>query len=232
MTLKEFLSSLRKSYELYENLGVAYGCPSLHSLASNTEFNKFALDTNIAYPEVFFQGIKLQQFNFQLKDYSYFQFSYTSADDVRYAFYPSPYDSTQLEEINAINESYLAGRIDSEAQNAFIEGVSQNYSRPLIRYEYNSEQYDMGIHPASHFHLGTYGDDRWVIERRLTPFAFALLIGKLYFKDHWECLTNLDQNGIRISNEFDTKLHEEKKLCRITPADQFSIHEENIFYFK
>lgn len=232
MTLRDFLSSLRNGYKFYESIGEANTCRLLHSLPASTAFNTLALDTTVPYPDVFFLGLDLQQFNFQLNDYSYFQFSYTSADDLRYAFYPSPYSTKEILEIRELYQSYHDGQIDSEALSAFVQDVNLNYARPLIRYEYNLRQYKQGAHPASHFHIGTFGEDRWALHRRLTPYVFCMIVGKLYFSHHWETLTVWDATGkVRQSNEFDAALIQERSNCVVTDANFFSEYEQRCFHY-
>jgi hypothetical protein len=220
-----------KSFAVYEGMGEISRCNSLASLPVNKSFNSLALDTSVPYPDVFFHGLKLDHYNFQLQDYSFFQFSYNSENDIRYAFYPSPYGPSELAQIQELKGMLEHDEIDAEAYTTFIQEINKNYSRSLIRYEYNTDQYRPGVHPASHFHIGTHGEDRWTVEKRLTPLAFSLLIGKLYFSHHWECLTVFNHENIRLSNEFDSQLLREKAICSVTPGEKFTIHDKSTFYF-
>src|SRR5690242_20703 len=93
---RKFILSLREAHNLFCNLGVAEPLVGPTSLPSNSEFNKIALDTERPYTDVFFAGLRVGQYNFKLTDFSYLQFSYVSAEDLRYAFYPSPFTAEAM----------------------------------------------------------------------------------------------------------------------------------------
>lgn len=229
MNEKAFVRSLLASHDFFSRqFGLAEPLAGPTSLPANTEFNRIALDTERPYTDVFFAGLKLGQYNFALTDFSYFQFSYTSEEDVRYAFYPSPFTTDALAQIAQLQQRLGArDAADVEMLMTFAESQPVNYRRPVVRYEYNVEQYDAGIHPVSHIHIGTYGDDRWVLQPRLTPLAFALVIAKLYFRPHWEAVT--EGEGEKRTNEFDHLLEKERGVCAPTPDDKFA-HEIRAFY--
>jgi len=226
---REFHQSLIGAHAFFKDLGIARPMVAPRSLPVNPSFNKFALDTELPYGDVYFAGLRLGQFNFQLSDFSYFQFSFATSDDVRYAFYPAPFGAKAQARLDLLHQLLLRGDIDEEAYHTFAEEVPLNYGRPLLRYEYNVGQYKLGLHPASHLHIGTFGDDRWAFQRQLTPRAFALIIGKLYFRPHWEAVTVNGEDDSR-ENEFDRILLEERRQCVITPQHMFS-EEEHAFFF-
>lgn len=229
MTDVEFVRSIAKVYTLFSELGVARGFKNATSLPANQEFNTLALDTSVAYEDVFVHALRLGHFNIQLKDFSFFQFSKES-DDVRLCFYPAPFGSHEFNKIQKVTEQLDSGAIDFETYCYFLEGIKFNSRRPLIRYEYSTKQYKCGVHPASHFHLGTYGEDRWVCERILSPIAFGLLIGKLYFSQDWEAVTQEDVKDQR-KNEFDERYFQEKLECVIPAVEHFSAFERGQFHF-
>lgn len=72
MTPREFSLSIRRGYELFNDLGVARTLRGEQSLEPNSEFNTIALDTGSPYSEVFMAALKLGHYNFQLTDYSIF----------------------------------------------------------------------------------------------------------------------------------------------------------------
>ncbi|AHI63367.1 DUF2290 domain-containing protein [Burkholderia thailandensis] len=229
MNEKAFTLSLRDAHGFFSReLGLAEPLAGPTSLPARSDFNRIALDTERPYTDVFFAGLKVGQYNFALTDFSYFQFSYTSEEDVRYAFYPSPFTTDALASIAQLQQRLGArDAADVEMLMTFAESQPVNYRRPVVRYEYNVEQYDAGVHPVSHLHIGTYGDDRWVLQPRLTPLAFALVIAKLYFRPHWEAVT--EGEGEKRLNEFDRLLEKEREVCEPTPEDKFA-HETKAFY--
>lgn len=229
MNEKEFVKSLHAAHKFYaDQLGLADILAGPTSLSVNKDFNRIALDTDVPYTDIFFAGLRMGQYNFTLVDYSYFQFSFENSDDLRYAFYPSPFTSGALDQINQL-QTVLVDReaADVELLMNFAEAMAVNYSRPLVRYEYNIEQYVVGNHPVSHFHIGTYGDDRWVAQKRLTPMAFVLLIAKLYFRSYWEAVTDITNE--RRENEFDLILEKERDGCALTPGEKFSCELKSFY---
>lgn len=229
MNEAKFTKSINSSFQLYTDLGLARSFQVPASLSVNLEFNRLALNTITPYPDLFFSGLKLNQFNFILKDLSYFQFS-RNMNDVRYAFYPSPFDPKMLKVLDELTNALDSNTLEDEAYNVCIESLPSNYCRPVIRYDYSPDQYKPVKHPTAHFHIGTFGEDRWCVERLLTPYAFALQMAKMYFGEYWEALTEEDDNE-RRSNEFDRLLNEERSACKITPIEKFSSIDQSHFYF-
>lgn len=229
MTDAEFARSIANAYELFVSLGIERSYRHPGSLPVSQEFNTLALDTTVLYEDVFVCALRLGHFNLQLKDFSLLQFS-KNGDDLRLCFYPSPFGLHEFVKIQKVTDQFDAGAIDFETYCFFLEGVRFNARRPLIRYEYSKAQYRSGIHPASHFHIGTYGEDRWVCERILTPLAFAHLIGKLYFAADWEAVTEEFVAGDR-TNEFDEAYFRERADCALSEEAHFSEFERGQFYF-
>lgn len=229
MTDAEFARSIGKAYELYKSLGIERSFRQPSSLPVNQEFNTLALDTSVLYEDVFVCALRLGHFNLQLRDFSLFQFS-KDGDDLRLCFYPSPFGLQEFLKIKKVTDQLDTGAIDFETYCFFLEGVRFNARRPLIRYEYSTAQYRPGVHPASHLHIGTYGDDRWVCERILTPLAFAHLIGRLYFAADWEAVTEERVAGDR-TNEFDTAYFRERADCALSEVAHFGEFERGQFYF-
>lgn len=230
MTPAAFNQSIAASYRLYDDLGLARTFRLPHSLPVNPGFNAVALDTSAPYPDVFMAALRLGHYNFQLRDFSVFQFSMSGPDELRLCFYPSPFGPKEFAQVQVLTDTMDAGGIDFESYCYFIESLDFNARRPLIRYEHSRMQYQPGLHPASHMHIGTYGEDRWVCERRLSPQAFSLMIARLYFSDHWEVLTeDIPPHG--RTNELDRQYVAAKTACALSEADLFGPHERGQFYF-
>jgi hypothetical protein len=225
---KQFTISLRAAHELFKELGIAEPLMGPTSLPVNADFNLVALDAERPYTDVYFAGLRIGQYNFQLTDFSYLQFSYASADDLRYAFYPSPFTAEGLARLAHIQKRLGQNEdADVEAFMAIAASTPVNSRRPVVRYEYNVGQYKPGVHPVSHIHIGTYGDDRWPLQPRLTPLAFSLMVAKLYFRSHWEAVTEGENE--KRQNEFDRLLERERGACLPTP-DEFFGHEVKSFF--
>lgn len=229
MNEKEFVLSLRAAHNFFDEIGVAQPLVGPISLPVHAQFNQLALDTEIPYADVFSCGLKLGHYNFRLTDFSYLHFSYSNEDDVRYAFYPSPFTKESMGTLAMLERRLgAASAEDVELLLNFAASAEVNSNRPVVRYEYNKKQYRHGLHPVSHLHIGTFGDDRWPIFPRLTPLAFAMLIAKLYYRPYWEAVTVGE--GQDRTNEFDDALAQERKKCAGTPDDYFEF-EAKAFYF-
>lgn len=230
MKESDFVKSLISAHDIFQRLGLSTGIQVPTSLGINTEFNKVSFNKSADYCDIYFCGLKNNHLNFILKDLTYFQFSRSSDTEVRYAFYPSPFDELAIEKINKITEAKNKQLIDEETFSTIIEGIENNYKRPLIRYEYSTSQYKKIKHPTSHLHIGHYGEDRWCVERFLTPYAFALQIAKMYFSELWEIFTE-DDDPEQRKNECDSELVKAKNSCAITPVTNFHNDERAHFYF-
>lgn len=230
MTESDFVKSLISAHGIYEKLGLSTGIQVPASLPPNKEFNKISFDKSSDYCDIYFCGLKNNYLNFILNDLTYFQFSRTNETEVRYAFYPSPFDELEIANIKKFTDLKEKQLIDDETFSALIEKMNNNNKRPLIRYEYSASQYKKIKHPTSHLHIGHYGEDRWCVERFLTPYAFALQIAKMYFSDLWEIFTESDDPTQR-KNECDSELVNARNNCAITPATNFHSDERAHFYF-
>lgn len=175
----------------------------------------------------------ISHYNFLLTDYSYFQFSWSAENCVRYAYYPNPYitgrdELAGISTIKRWHELLEAELISFEEYLALLKDSKPEVRIPLIRYENAPSEYVALEHPCSHFHIGHHGENRWALSRALTPNAFTLLLCKLYYSrawnDRWE-----DRDGRRF-NRFEEELSAEKqKSARLAEA-QFTESELKSFH--
>lgn len=230
MNEADFNRSLKQGCDLFQELGLMRAFLVPNSLPTNARFNQIALDTERPYEEVFFAGLKEGQLNFILGDLTYFQFSRESATEARYAFYPSPFSASSVVLLRKYLEVRDNGWLDDESFQHAIEALPINNRRPVLRYEYSESQHKKIRHPISHLHIGTYGEDRWSVEKFLTPYAFCLQVAKMYFGEHWEALT--EEDGPLRRNPFDAYLVAEKAACLISPIERFCDDERQHFFIK
>ena len=83
-------------------------------------------------------------------------------------------------------------------------------------------------HPCSHFHLGHHSENRWAINRVLTPLAFTLLVLKQYYSEEWEVLG--DNAQVEFGNIFEGELIQERTNCRAIGDDLFTANEGRSFH--
>jgi hypothetical protein len=173
------------------------------------------------YEEVYLFGLSEGQYNILLVDYAYLQFSGDDENSLRYGYYPNPFLSasqTAVLELSELKTFIDEGAIDMEE---FLHRVSElRYTQhpPPIRYENAEAQYKDLIHPCSHFHFGHHAENRWPVRRVLTPDAFALLIFKYFYSEHWDESREIFGRNTSLGEA----LIAAKKDCRILPDSLFS----------
>lgn len=230
MTKNEFSKSIMKSVQLYLDLNIFLSIRCGCSLNASNEFKKLSLDKNSRYDDLYMVGLRNQDFNFILTDYSYFQFSLYDEQtfSVRYAFYPNPIVGESPSFKQECDESFDNGTINYEEYSQLMSEIDSNQYVPLIRYEYDQARYSDMLHPAAHFHIGYYQNDRWPASLKLTPLMFSLKICKLYY-------AHIVQKGPTEKNEFTDLvldgIMKEKPECATVEDDYFSANEKKLIYF-
>src|SRR5208282_3394242 len=73
-----------RSWKAVDELGMGETFASPAPLGVVDEFRKLILSDDADYIAVYLTGLRLSHYNFLLTDYSYFQFSYSNIDCVRY----------------------------------------------------------------------------------------------------------------------------------------------------
>lgn len=204
-----------------------------YPLAVDGEFRNLILRENANYVTIFSTGLRLSHYNFLLTDYSYFQFSWSAKDNVRYAYYPNPFltgrESLSAALLKELNQE-LADEIITldEYQNALAEEKPE-VRVPLIRYENAPDQYVSFQHPCSHFHIGHHAENRWPVNRLLTPQAFTLLILKLYYADAWRRFWKEVEGG--QENALEARLIAARRESHLIDDALFSKIEADSFHF-
>lgn len=152
------------------------------------EFRKVAQKQN--YNVTYIKGMESDDYDYLLKDGSFFQFSYDTYDKgfiIRLAFYPSindiTYDEFLAENIGSGIEECGAIFLD-DYQQFIAEQESKNVSP--IRYDYNSKIYKEFIHSASHLHFGNEEDIRVPLDKILLPSAFIKIVVQYFYYDLWK----------------------------------------------
>lgn len=142
------------------------------------------------YAKTFIVGSEKDDYDYILRDGSYFQFSFDENDVdfvIRMAFYPT---------INRISyEEFLLEFLElsiEECGGAFIEDYQQyldeqeiNVVTP-VRYDYNSKIYQKVIHSASHIHFGYEENIRVPANKILFPTAFIKIVLQYFYYNTWK----------------------------------------------
>lgn len=146
------------------------------------EFRKVAQKQN--YNDIYIKGMEADDYDYLLKDGSFFQFSYDTYNKdfiIRLAFYPSindiSYDDFLVENIGTGIEECGSIFLD-DYQQFIMEQESKNVSP--IRYDYNSKIYKEFVHSVSHLHFGNEEDIRVPLDKILLPSAFIKLLYNIF----------------------------------------------------
>lgn len=200
MNQADFKTSIRQSLVFFEEASLDELTNNLSSLKVNPEFNEVALKATAKYQDIYRAALSLRHFNIQLTDFSLFQYSWTSETEWRLAYYPNPWITgvpsahDKLEELRRYLE---VGAINTEE---FLDLISDDFeyyhSVPMFRFEYSERQYKAVVHPASHFHIGTQGIDRWAWRRKLSPLSFSMMMVRMYYPHIWLSRSSFNDAGV------------------------------------
>jgi hypothetical protein len=131
--------------------------------------------------------------------------------------------------MQGFSEAGTLGVVEIEEFLHRVAELRRSQHPPLTRYENAPDEYVELRHPCSHFHFGHHDDNRWSLQRALSPFAFSLLIFKHYYSSAWHAASPLRVFG--RDDLPDGFLAAEKLSCRILPQDLFSAAEQALFAF-
>ncbi|WP_163849255.1 DUF2290 domain-containing protein [Pseudooceanicola aestuarii] len=225
MNEANFNASIRHSIEFFTRAALDEVTVNLSRLKVNTDFNEVALAPDVDYESIYRCALSLNHFNVQLKDYALFQFSWDSQTSWRLAYYPNPWISgvaSALSKLSELKEMLEAGAINSEE---FMELLSTDFqwhqAIPMFRYEYSESQYVPVTHPAGHFHIGTFGQDRWAWSRKLSPKSFSMLVVRMYYPEVW--LENSSFHTEDVAKCWEIELRE--SLTNDGASTEFSVDE-------
>lgn len=229
----DFRRGIASAYNYAKALELAGDFILPTSLTPSNVSREVTLRGDATYEEVYLSGLRMRDYNFQLFDYGYFQFSYESdRPDVRYAFYPNPFigsDESIVRELASLLQQVEDEEIDYEEYLALAAEIRHPKHPPPIRYENAPGQYRAVRHPCSHFHFGHHDANRWTVRRVLTPAAFSLIVYKHFYSISWDRC-----GGVRINADvvpMDTLYRDARQNCRALGGDLFSDEEAVQFHF-
>jgi hypothetical protein len=227
MERREVQNSIYRSWEMVDLMDIGETFSNGASLEVNEEFRDLVLSDERSYITVYLSGINLSHYNFLLTDYSYFQFSWSPSDSVRYAYYPNPFEGSGAD-FKRWRELVESDLITQDEYLSILRDARLDPRVPLLRYEYAPDQYKQLHHPCSHLHIGHQADNRWALNRLLTPRAFTLLILKHYYGAVWRDIGRDESD--ECGNSFETALIDEKTNCRPIRDALFSALEARSFF--
>lgn len=172
----------------------------------------YKIRSNQELVDTYIKEVNELNFNFLLKDESFFSFQYdkdkSSICKLKYIFFQFPYEFPTYEqfldkEFNAklSDVGYSCREIYSQAAS---EASIKNHIA-ILRYDYSEEAYREGIHSASHIHLGFSNSIRLSIDKMLSPEAFTLFIIKQIYISEWSKMI--------LSSKLKPELRSIKSFC-------------------
>ena len=190
----EFNRNVVKVIELADKLGLLFQAGAAASLNASYEV-KTTTRKATSYSEVYDVITGQQEFNLMLSDRSIFQFTETKKnEDLRLVYYPNPYQFVEYQSIRKEALELLNSQEFTEVEyEQYISETDFSCDVPVIRYDLSIEQHCEYYHPAAHFHIGFYAENRWPVDRILTPLAFFLKILANYYPSTWKSQEDLSQ---------------------------------------
>lgn len=232
MNKREFSKCILRSNNYLKTASADNHISNPSSFNPSEDFKKICLGNTSTYEEIYLMGLKLVEYNILLSDYSFLQFNFQESGSRRYAYYPNPFlgaPSEKLGEVREMKEYLDEGLLDMEQYLHSISEIRSTLHPPLFRYEHSPNQYEELCHPCSHFHVGHHADNRWPVQRVLTPEAFSLMILKHFYKSLWENAGHVTLGKKKFS--LDEVYSKEKSKCRKLPQSLFSSKEHEQFFW-
>lgn len=227
--MKNFDKSIRSCFDTLESMELLAQAGPGCSLRASDSFKKASLRAR-SYREVYDSGVTNQDFNIMLSDHSFFQFTLQENGDIRLAFYPNPYKFVEFSDYKRDALSLLDNQeLTHEEYSQLLSEAEFSGDVPAIRYDYSLEQYCENYHPAAHFHIGFFADNRWPTKRILTPYAFMLKILRHYYLKYW--IKILDTSETPSQDKLDEIYRNEVSNCPLLDDNNFSQKEEERLHF-
>lgn len=189
MRRSDFRGEIRRAWEVAKRpLSLDRAIINTEPLPVDEEFRKLILSDDAVYRSIYTLGLSRSHYNFILKDYSYFQFTWESQDAYRLAFYPNPWATgypSANKKLQELEDAEVAGLFTHEEVSDQLAEMEYIGAVPCVRFELDSMSYREFDHPAAHFHIGSFGDNRWPCSVALGPLGFFMLVSKLYYPGAW-----------------------------------------------
>ncbi len=158
----------------------------------------------LTYVETWRECYQNQYYNFLLTDSSLILFSVDNFPPltVRYVYYECPYQAVSYFEFLVDNgfDPREVGEEFKEDYEIYLGNVNIKETFTPIRYDFSPAQYQEGIHPASHIHIGHNNQIRIGTRKVLRPLSFLLLIIRQCYPDHWRRLLLLESADLWCRN--------------------------------
>lgn len=195
MTTAGFMMSFNQIERLLKDFNIwrMNGVKSIIKEGVSEDFRSASIKDD--YFNAYNIGLDNYDFDFLLKDQSYFQFEYNNKGknlEIRYAFFQTPIDYISYEDFLChIKEEQGITETVEEIGSLFIEDYNQFLSEQEAKNKYTTLRYDVDysnykpiIHSVSHLHIGHQNHLRIPIEKFISPLKFVMFsIKHVYYKE-------------------------------------------------
>jgi hypothetical protein len=226
----DFARSIARLWEILRVIGLDESFSNPASLKGSSEFLAVVFDPTARYEDVFLAAMRNSDYNIMLRDYAFFQFSLGNGG-WRLAYYPNPFlgaSQERLHEVAELKEYVDEGVISVEDLLQSISELRSPKQAPLLRYEWAPDDYVKLAHPSSHLHVGFHSDNRWMIDRLLSPEAFGFFVLKLYYGDQWDTTLAIRRGLVDLSLD---EIYSRSKLAMpLVPDTHISLDEKRQFF--
>jgi hypothetical protein len=137
-------------------------------------------------------------YHIEFDDLSIFQFQ--NAPSPSYHFIDCPIDIPTLHDFlvsRGLNYRDRYNAAVAEEYQDVIETAPLKAHVCPIRYDYDANGYEEGIHPAAHIHIGLDNEIRLRMRREMSPLSFIYFVLRQRYPDNWrKVLTSPMHEGI------------------------------------
>lgn len=183
------------------------------------------------YTLIYKTAMEKHDYDFILKDDSFFQFTYKDGDVeiLRFCYYENPYKYLSYVD-------FLQTELDTsyeECGDDLLKDYQQYVSEAKIkdgvfpfRYDFDGElgNYKELLHPGSHIHIGHNNDIRLPTKQLLTPFGFSIFVLRNKYPYEYD-------QALKDSTIKSLILKEKSSFCEYN-QELFSTLDETQLYFK
>lgn len=221
--MKDINSSIRTARDFLQEYGLLLNSGMVSSFKASSNFLRVSR-SGATYKEIYESGLNGIEYNFLINDGSFFQF--TKNDDVlRYAYYPTPYSyDSNHKGVKTLVQLMSEGEFQDREIDQLVSEYEYTLDIPFVRYDLSYEDYCENYHPAAHFHVGLFVENRWPVKKVLTPFSFLLKILSVYYVDWWTDKNNNNEKA--LINRYISEV----RSCSDISDTYFKKSEEQRFY--
>lgn len=229
MELGDFNREIVAAWGVAKRLGFERSVGTLTSMNVDEDHRRIVLDPRSTYEAIYKSAASRAAYNFMMKDYAIFQFSWSGESEWRLAFLPNPWLTgvpSSLAELEALERHVESGRLQHDDADSLLEALPYHGAVPPIRFEYSRRQYREVVHPAAHFHIGRDGENRWASGVVLGPRVFMLLMMRLYYPDRWRLCSRIygAELGACLDEEMQRLVDDARMSPDFTALERRAIH--------